>query len=166
VSAIPTIDGRSLTNDPETEYDRDVDWLQKYCRLIQKGETTRLTEPQAQIALAQFHETAAYRGWELLAAAIMFNHVHVVVRVPGDPDPEKLLHSFKSYATRKLNASFGHREWWTASGSTRVKKSERSVRAAIEYVRHQMNPLVVWIREEGGLQASRPCQGSGEAEPR
>jgi REP element-mobilizing transposase RayT len=123
VSGVQAPEGRVVNNAPGTEYDRDVEWLRRHCRLIQKGATTRLERHHAEAALAQFHETAAHRGWDLLAAAVMHNHAHLVVWVPGDPDPEKLLHSFKSYATRTLNKRFGRREWWTESGSTRVKKT-------------------------------------------
>ena len=41
----------------------------------------------AEILSAQFQETADYPGWLLIASAIMASHVHIVVGVPGDPDP-------------------------------------------------------------------------------
>jgi REP element-mobilizing transposase RayT len=50
-----------------------------------KGERVRIEKTQAEALIEQFQETASYRGWSLLAAAIMFNHVHWVVTVPGDP---------------------------------------------------------------------------------
>jgi REP element-mobilizing transposase RayT len=42
----------------------------------------------------QFRETAGVRGWALLAAAVMANHVHLVVGVDGDPEPAEFLRVF------------------------------------------------------------------------
>ena len=106
------------------------------------------------IVVEQFRETAAYRGWSLYAAAVMSNHVHLVVGVPEDPDPAKLLHDFKSYATRALK-THGHvpagARWWTESGSRRKLPDERAVQAAVEYVLRQQRPLVVWSSGERGV---------------
>lgn len=105
----------------------------------------------ARILLDQFQETAEYRGWALLATSIMANHFHLVVRVQGDPSPDKLLVDFKAYGTRALNREFGKLEsetWWTSGGSKRKLPDEAAVRAAIHYVLHkQPNPLVTWFPE-------------------
>jgi REP element-mobilizing transposase RayT len=100
--------------------------------------------------LAQFQETASYRHWQPLAVAIMANHIHIVVGVPGDPDPEKILGDFKSYGSRALNRRWGKPEsetWWTESGSKRKLPTEQGIRNAIEYVRNQPNPLLIWVAE-------------------
>jgi hypothetical protein len=79
----------------------------------------------------------------------MANHVHVVVGVPGDPEPERLLADFKAWGTRRLNRGWGRREhWWTQGGSRRRKKAAAALRAAIEYVRDQPRALVVWLDPE------------------
>src|SRR5262249_40259943 len=91
------------------------------------------------------------RKWDLFAAAIMGNHVHIVVGVPGDPNPEDILRDFKSYGSRALNRTFGHRPggtWWTTSGSKRKLRDEASIHNAIEYVRNQEYRLVVWVADE------------------
>jgi REP element-mobilizing transposase RayT len=104
---------------------------------------------QAEALAEQLRETAGHRGWRLLALAVMANHAHVVVGVPGDPDPEKLLGDFKAWGTRRLNSGWGRREhWWTQSGSRRPKKTAAALRAALEYVRDQPNALVVWLDAE------------------
>lgn len=132
----PTEHGdRETHNQPGTDYDQDVRWLRDYSRFVQKGEAVRLTAEQAAELLDQFRETAAHRKWTLPAAAVMANHVHLVVLVPGDPEPDRLLHAFKSYASRRLNRSGTRREWWTSSGSTRKLPDERAIRAAVRYVR-------------------------------
>lgn len=119
VGFYPTEAGtRRINNLPGTEPDRDVPWLRKYSESVQKEPPVCLTADQAAELVGQFRETAAFRGWVLPAVAVMSNHVHLVVLVSGDPEPERLLHSFKSYGSRRLNRRFGKREWWTSSGST------------------------------------------------
>jgi REP element-mobilizing transposase RayT len=113
-----------------------------------KGEPVWLCGDYAALLPAQFMETATFRGWSLLAAAIMANHVHLVVGVPGDPDPADLLRDFKAYGARALNRRFGKPAsgtWWTQSGSRRKLPDHQAVCAAINYVQSQANPLEVWI---------------------
>ena len=124
--------------------------IHQRARTVQAGPSVYLSAEQAAVALTQFHETATYRGWFLHAAAVMRNHVHLVVGVPGDPEPETLLRDFKSYASRAINTRWpkpASGTWWTASGSTR-KLSD--VPAAVQYVRDQEYPLVVWVADDLG----------------
>src|SRR5205823_2545637 len=82
----------------------------------------------------------------ILALAVMANHVHVVVGVPGDPDPERILADFKAWATRRLKRGWpGREDWWTAGGSKRRKKTPAAIRAAVVYVQDQPGALVVWL---------------------
>ena len=115
------------------------------------GPAISLTKFHAEVSLAQFLETAAFRKWNVLACAIMFNHFHLVVRVIGDPDPGKILGDFKSWATRKLSKTFGVPEsktWWTSQGSKRKLKTETSITNAIDYVsKKQPHPLVTYTDE-------------------
>ncbi len=136
---------------PGTPYDHDLRGLHRHAQEQLKGKPVHLNHEQAQVLLAQFLETADYRGWRLWAVAIMFNHVHLVVGVPGDPDPTKVLGDFKSYGSRVLTARWAKPEsdtWWTYAGSKRKLPNEAAVLSAIEYVRNQHNPLVVWISPE------------------
>ncbi|HEY7153829.1 MAG TPA: transposase, partial [Gemmataceae bacterium] len=141
-------------NIPGTPYDADDDRVRQRALGLLVGQPVWLTAEQARIVAEQFLETARFRRWLLLACAVMANHVHLVVGVAGDPDPAKLLHDFKSYATRALKAA-GHvsvgGRWWTESGSRRKLPDECAVHAAVEYVRRQQAPLVVWT-------ASGACQ--------
>ncbi len=109
-----------------------------------------LLEPTQAADLAeQLRETASHRGWRLLALAVLANHVHVVVGVPGDPEPEKLLGDFKAWGTRRLNRVGDRRaRWWTQGGSRRRKKTAAALRAALAYVRDQLYALVVWLDPE------------------
>ena len=99
----------------------------------------------------QFYETATHRKWKLRAVGIMATHIHIVVGVFGDPDPGKVLGDFKSYGSRVLNKQRGKprsETWWTERGSTRKLRDELAVLAAIEYVRNQASPLLIWIAGE------------------
>lgn len=151
-----------LHNVPGTPYDADLPRLQRHARKSLKDHPVSLTAQQAAVLLQQFRETADVRGWSLLAVAIMANHVHVVVGVSGDPDPADVLRDLKSYGSRALNRH-GRRPasstWWTASGSKRKLPDEASVLAAIEYVRRQKNPLLIWIAENWLPRKSPPQTG-------
>ena len=120
-----------------------------------KGPPIFLELAQAEQVLAQFQETAAYRGWTLLAVAIMRNHFHIVVQVPDDPEPTKILADFKAYATRTLNRHYGRpasETWWTTNGSKRKLRDGMALAEAIHYVLYrQPYPLVVWSPERGRL---------------
>ncbi len=134
-----------------TPYDADLPGLHHSAQESLRGAPIRIDAEQAQILLKQFHETAAYRGWQLLAIAIMNNHVHLVVVVNGDPDPTKMLGDFKAYGSRALSGRWGKPTsdtWWTYGGSKRKLPDEQAVHAAISYVRSQFEPLAVWLSPE------------------
>lgn len=138
----------TIHNLPGTPYDADVPPLERAMRAAMLGPPIRLSSEHAAVVIEQFRETAKYRGWELLAVAVMANHVHLVVGVPGDPKPEQILHSFKSYASRALNQRWAkpvNGTWWTESGSKRKLPHDDAVRAAVNHVGHQEYPLAVWI---------------------
>lgn len=134
-------------NAPGSLYDADMPGLELSARAILKGPPIYLGAEQAAALLEQFQSTAKYRGWTLPAAAVMANHVHLVVGVPGDPDPATVLHSFKAYGSRALNLRWkrpASGTWWAESGSRRKLPDESAVQAAIAYVYRQHCPLAVW----------------------
>jgi REP element-mobilizing transposase RayT len=137
-----------IHNAPGTPIDADIPALREYARQIMKGPPVLLNREQAEAVLEQLMETARYRGWQLLAVAILADHVHVVVGVPGDPEPEVLLRDFKSYGSRRLNRAWPRPAggtWWVESGSRRILRSESAVLDAVRYVmENQPNPLVVY----------------------
>jgi REP element-mobilizing transposase RayT len=129
-----------------------------------KGEPILLTQEQAPILLAQFQETAEYRGWALLAVAVLRNHAHLIVGVTGDPDPSYLLQSFKEYASRALNRRYPrpvNGTWWTESGSKRKLPDAQAVAAAVAYVKQQAYPLLIWSPDQTAL-ASGGRQSPGD----
>jgi REP element-mobilizing transposase RayT len=116
-----------------------------------KGQPVYLHRSQAEVVCRQIQQTADFRGWKLLALAIMRNHVHTLIGVSGDPEPCRILRDLKSYASRALNSKWTKPEggtWWTESGSRRKLPDETAVQAAIRYIQSQEHPLVVWVEEE------------------
>ena len=139
-------------NTPGTPYDRDMPELKQAARAKLVGEPIDLDRDRASILVVQFQETASYRGWALLAAAVMRNHCHVFVGVPGDPEPDTLLRDFKSYGSRALNRRWPKPPsgtWWTEGGSKRKKAGERKIVTTIHYVRDQSHSLAVWLASVG-----------------
>lgn len=85
--------------------------------------------------LAALLERSSQRGWELLAAHVRENHVHIVIG--ADVVPERIMNDLKSYASRVLNRlhlETPDRKRWARHGSTRWLRGSKNVVAAIRYV--------------------------------
>jgi REP element-mobilizing transposase RayT len=149
VSTVKDGPGPRVRHDvPGTEYDRDVEGLNRSARELLKCLPILLTAEQALAVLEQFHETATFRRWNLYAGAVMANHFHLVVAAPDEVHSTILMRDFKSYASRALNRRWqkpGSGTWWTESGSRRSLPDEQAIEAAIEYVRRQSAPLAMWF---------------------
>jgi REP element-mobilizing transposase RayT len=147
---------------PGTPCDADLSGLERASAERMTGPPIPVERPHAVVLTDQFRETAAYRRWDLLAAAVMVNHVHLVVGVLGDPDPTKILGDFKSYGSRALSARFGKPmsgTWWTYGGSKRKLPNAKAVADAVNYVLHkQYNPLLTWSPASGVASAPREEQ--------
>ena len=94
-----------------------------------------LDQPRRRIVLATLQEVSRHRGWQLLAAHVRCNHIHLVVQGPADPD--KMLDDYKAYCTRRLKeAAFDleRRKRWTEGGSTRFLWRIEDIESAICYV--------------------------------
>ncbi len=138
-----------IHNIPGTPYDADMPALEAHARSKMKGPPVSLDQPAAEALILQYQETCNIRGWELQAASVMYNHTHIVVGVAGDPDPQAILETFKSWATRalkKLRPLPPNGTFWTAKGSKRKLPNARAVHDGVVYVvRKQPNPLAVWF---------------------
>jgi REP element-mobilizing transposase RayT len=142
---------RKIDNTPGELPTRAIPALERYAREVMQGEPVVLIPAQAEVLLAQFQQTAAYRGWVIDAVAVMVNHVHIVFGVPGDPKPSAMLRDWKSYASRALNRAGPKRPAggrWADGGSTRPIKTDEHRLAAIRYVRDQESPLLIWLSPE------------------
>lgn len=136
---------RVIKNAPSGEFAATMPALTRYAQSIMPADAVLLTLPQAEAVFAQMNETATYRTWTIDALAILPTHIHVVFRVPGDPDQSSLLRDWKSYASRALNRIDRRKDWWADRGSMRPIKNHRRWLAAVRYVRDQENPLIVWL---------------------
>jgi REP element-mobilizing transposase RayT len=100
--------------------------------------------------LSALREVCEFKGWSLWAAHVRTNHVHAVVEADGRP--ERVMHAFKSYASRELNRleiDPPDRKRWARHGSTRWLWKDEDVREAIRYVvEGQGEPMEVY-RAEG-----------------
>ncbi len=136
---------------PGTPWEEEMPGLHWAAEEQMKGPPIYFDREKAEVVLAQFRETAGYRGRVLRAVSIMYNHCHLIVQVADDPDPARMLADFKAYGSRALNRRFGKPPsdtWWTTNGSKRKLKDEEALAAAIHYVLYkQPNPLVVWSPE-------------------
>jgi REP element-mobilizing transposase RayT len=166
----PPTPSRRRHNAPGTPCDADTPGLRRAAVEQLTGPVIRVTAEQAEVLLAQFRETAAHRGWVLLAAAVMANHIHLVVRAEGYVDATKLLADFKAYGSRALNARWGkptnnRGSWWTWHGSTRVWQNDADTQAAVRYVATQAHPLALYVREESSDALSGDASASRATHP-
>jgi REP element-mobilizing transposase RayT len=140
---------------PGTPWEEELPGLHRAAEAQMKGPPIHFDVQKAEVVLAQFQETAAYRARVLRAVSIMYNHFHLVVQVADDPNPGRMLADFKAYGSRALNRCFGRPPsdtWWTNKGSKRKLKDEEALAAAIHYVLYkQPNPLVAWSPETGRI---------------
>ena len=150
-----------LLNTPGEPTADELPALADYAATNMDEDAVVLDQPQADAVAEQLRETAGFRGWHILALAVLPNHVHVLVGVPGDPDPERLLADFKAWATRRLNANGQPRKhWWVQSGSRRKKETPGAIRAAAEYVRDQPNALVTWLEPKVSARLTELANGA------
>lgn len=128
-------------------YDKDRPRLQEIAKSKLIGDLIYLQNEHTTTIRNQFEETAEHRGWVIVIAAIMANHIHLVVGVFGDPEPSNLLRDFKSYASGALNRQFSKPQsgtWWTEQGSKRKIKDARHFAAVVNYVRNQKGAMNLW----------------------
>ncbi len=102
------------------------------------------------VVLAALLERCTQRNWNLIAAHVRTNHVHIVVA--AEAHPERLMNDFKSYVSRCLNQAGldePARKRWARHGSTRWLWKRDDVSAAIRYVvDEQGEPMAVFTATE------------------
>lgn len=146
------IQGEKLTsvdrfnNTPGTDF---LSFNSKRSHLVKKqmSETLYfLDEARRRIVLQAIMEASSYRRWVLLAAHIRSNHVHVVIH--AILQPEQIMNTIKSYASRHLNEAKldGDRvSRWTRHGSTRYLWKESELETTIQYVVNEQGlPMTVF----------------------
>jgi len=134
----------------DTPIDADMPRLKKYAASQLKGKPVFLNNDHAKVLFEQFQDTISRRHWTLYGAAIMPNHVHILLETDDDTAPEKTAGDLKSFGSRQLSAVFGKPDsgtWWTAGSSIRRKTAE-SLPDVIRYIKNQRNALLIWIAPE------------------
>jgi len=92
-------------------------------------------EKQRSAVEESIRETCKIRDYKLTAVNVRTNHLHVVVS--AQTNPEIIINSFKSYATRKLREEYlilKDTRVWSRGGSRRYLWKKRHVDLAIDYV--------------------------------
>jgi REP element-mobilizing transposase RayT len=138
------------TNTPGTDF---LSFNLKRLHLVKKQmpETPYfLDESRRQIVLQAIKEVCIYREWVLLAAHVRSNHVHLVIHALTQP--EQIMNTIKSYASRHLNKAKldKHRiSRWTHHGSTRYLWNEAGVETTIQYVVYEQgSPMAVFENKD------------------
>ena len=133
---------RAMRNAPGTAYDRDERATHQRAKALQKHPTTWLTAELALVAAEGLIGAAMDREWVILRAAVMSNHVHVVVAECPD-NGSAVRRVLKGVSQAKLNEHVGKPcSWWTRGGSNRYLHGERAIAAAVSYVARQERMLV------------------------
>jgi REP element-mobilizing transposase RayT len=87
------------------------------------------------------HKVCERKVWTLHALNVRSNHVHAVVSAPLPP--ERVMNSFKSWATRKLveqKVFPAKTKAWSRHGSTRYLWTTESIKKACKYVLEGQDP--------------------------
>ena len=93
-----------------------------------------LTSSDRKIVLQQLIETCDFCQWELYAAHVRTNHVHIVIEAADFA--EHMMTKIKAYASRRLNKIYGDtiKKFWSRHGSTRYIWSREFLFPAMKYV--------------------------------
>jgi len=127
--------------------------LESYEKQIQKNPTITFEPEQRQIILETTREVCTHRHWRPYAIHVRTNHVHVVAA--ADAAPEKALHDFQAYATRRLREKYpalNDRKIWTRHGSTRYLWNRKSLTEAIHYVVHEQGEYMEYWHDKTFLE--------------
>jgi REP element-mobilizing transposase RayT len=140
-------------NAPGTPPSPGDEFTRGRARALQAGETVWLTPAQAVCAADALVAACRARGWHIRRAAVMANHVHVVVCACPD-DGEAVRRVLKGVSQAALSKAGGRaRRWWTAGGSDRYKHGATAVEEAVRYVADQAYKLAEVVDME-----VRPCR--------
>ena len=117
--------------------------LMQYQKNIMNQPPYEMDAPRRRVVLDTIKEVCKYRGWDLIAAHVRENHMHMLIQATCPP--EKVMTDIKSYASRNLSKA-GYdgkgRKRWAGHGSTKYKWNEEAVEAAVHYViRGQGEPM-------------------------
>jgi len=114
-------------------------------------EPYELDNVRRRLVIESILEVCRYRGWLLLAVHVRSTHVHLIVQA-AEYSPERVMTTFKSYASRALNRAAVDaegRKRWARHGSTRYLNTHKDLLAAMRYVKdEQGEPMELWVNDE------------------
>jgi len=102
---------------------------------LMKSPTFLLTTEARRVVQMAIEEVCQVRGYGLYGLNIRTNHVHSVVSNAGEP--ERIMNSFKAYATKALRLKGlldPDAKAWSRHGSTRYLWTEDHILTAVDYV--------------------------------
>ena len=114
--------------------------LEAYERGVMKSEPVLLDASKRGVVEDAIRERCDVMGWRLWALNVRTNHVHVVVGSPSEP--EKVMNSFKAWATRALRARSlvdAESRVWARHGSRRLS-TEQDLEEVMFYVTERQGP--------------------------
>jgi len=100
-----------------------------------KHDSFLLGAAERRIVETAIREVCRVRGYGLLGLNVRTNHVHLVVT--NSAKPERMMDSFKAYATKALRAAGlvnKDGKQWSRHGSTRYLWTDDHIVAAVDYV--------------------------------
>jgi REP element-mobilizing transposase RayT len=108
-----------------------------------RSTATRIHYPEERTvvftALRHFHG----QRYELIAAVVMDDHIHVLVRPEPPYELQRILHSWKSFTANQLQRQFGRVGWiWQAEYYDRIMRSEDELLETVPYLAD--NPRERW----------------------
>ena len=138
--------GTWLHGDARGSVDRDHNLygtpLRDAHRGLQQAERRRLkiapvtlNARQREVVAETIRAVCRKRGWSLSALNVRTTHFHAVVAAPEAP--ERVMHAFKAYATRRLREDGLHAQdvpLWSRHGSTRYLWKGPQLENACRYV--------------------------------
>lgn len=129
-------------NVPGTPYAQDDALTRHLSRMRLDQQPVRLSQAEALAAARSLVAAARNRSWRILRAALMANHVHVVIT--DCPDNERAVRRIlKGTSQAKLSDHVAeNRCWWTEGGSGRYLHADDAITGAIRYVAEQEHKLV------------------------
>lgn len=90
---------------------------------------------EREVVKRAIEEVCRVRGYSLFGLNVRTNHVHLAASNSGEP--ERMMDSFKAYATKALRTAgllAENQKAWSRHGSTRYLWTEEHIGQAVEYV--------------------------------
>jgi REP element-mobilizing transposase RayT len=129
---------RNIPGTPITANDKHTRAIAKS---RQKHPTIWLNRNQADVAARGLLDAASERTWCIRRAAVMANHVHVLV-MDCPPEGSAVRRILKGVSQAKLSDAHGKpKKWWTRGGSNRKRIGESAILATERYIANQSGIL-------------------------